>query len=89
MVRFTPDWNNNMQPVTVKIFLISGNPEWLRTAEISNWTGKAIASPRMDMKGFLAREELGKPDAYILAGTDPESNTLPCTSVKPNQCQEE
>ena len=39
-----------MQSATIKIYLVNGNPESLRTAEISNWTGKAIAAPRTDLK---------------------------------------
>lgn len=62
-----------MQPATIKIFLAKGNPEALRTAEISNWTGKAITAPRTELREFLARDELDKPGVYILMGTDPKS----------------
>ena len=62
-----------MQPATIKIFLAQGNPEGLRTAEISNWIGKAISSPRTELKDFLLRDELDRPGIYILTGTDPES----------------
>jgi len=63
-----------MQSATIKIFLVKGNPESLRTAEISNWTGKAISAPRTELKELLDRKELHRPGVYILAGTDPESN---------------
>ncbi|MBA7481475.1 hypothetical protein ES707_16949 [subsurface metagenome] len=63
-----------MQSSTIKVYLIKGNPESLRTAEISNWTGKAISAPRTELKEFLKRKELHRPGVYILAGTDPESN---------------
>jgi hypothetical protein len=46
----------------------------LRTAEISNWTGKAIAAPRTELEELLAREELDKPGVYILTGSDPLTN---------------
>lgn len=62
-----------MQPVTIKIFLAKGNPEALRTAELSNWTGKAIAAPRTELKELLGREELDRPGVYILVGIDPDS----------------
>jgi hypothetical protein len=62
-----------MQPITIKIFLTKGNPEAFRTAEISNWTGKAIAAPRTELKELLARDELDRPGVYILVGVDPES----------------
>lgn len=45
----------------------------MRTAEISNWSGKSIAAPRSDLEHFLAREELAHPGVYILLGVDPES----------------
>jgi hypothetical protein len=62
------------QPATIKMFLAKGNPDALRTAEISNWTGKAIAAPRTELKEFLNREELDRPGVYILVGTDPQSS---------------
>jgi hypothetical protein len=63
-----------MQSSTIKIFLTKGNPESLRTAEISNWTGKAVSAPRTELKELLQRKELQKPGVYILAGTDSVSN---------------
>ena len=35
-----------MQAATIKLFLPTGEATGIRTAEISNWTGKAIAGPR-------------------------------------------
>jgi hypothetical protein len=34
-----------MASATIKLFLPRGDAKSLRTAEISNWTGKAIAAP--------------------------------------------
>jgi len=48
-------------------------PKRLRTAEISNWTGKAVAGPRSEFEGVLAREESEKSGVYFLTGMDPES----------------
>lgn len=62
-----------MAASTIKIFLPQGNPKGLRTAEVSNWTGKAIAAPRSEFKEFLAREELQNSGVYFLIGTDPET----------------
>ena len=62
-----------MQPATIKLFLVKGSPTGLRTAEISNWTGKAIAGPRSDLDDFLDREELRSPGVYLLTGTDSET----------------
>jgi hypothetical protein len=57
---------------TIKLFLPFGDPKKVRTAEISNWSGKAIAAPRSDLELFLAREELAKPGVYLLLGIDPD-----------------
>ncbi len=62
-----------MQPATIKLFLVKGSPTGLRTAEISNWTGKAIAGPRSDLDDFLDREELRSLGVYLLTGTDSET----------------
>ena len=47
----------------------------MRTAEISNWTGKAIAAPRTELDELLQREELDKAGVYILSGSDPLSGS--------------
>jgi len=58
---------------TVRIFLAKGSPTSVRTAEISNWTGKAVAGPRSQIEDILKREEATKPGVYFLAGVNPES----------------
>lgn len=58
---------------TIKLFLPFGDAKGVRTAEISNWSGKAIAAPRSDLDHFLTREELAHPGVYILLGADPET----------------
>lgn len=63
-----------MTSATIKLFLPRGDARSLRTAEISNWTGKAIAAPRTEMDELLAREELEKAGVYILIGSDPITN---------------
>jgi hypothetical protein len=63
-----------MTSATIKLFLPRGNAKSLRTAEISNWTGKAVAAPRTELDELLAREELDKAGVYILIGSDPLTN---------------
>ena len=63
-----------MTSATIKLFLPRGDAKSLRTAEISNWTGKAIAAPRTELDELLAREELEKAGVYILIGSDPLTN---------------
>lgn len=62
-----------MPSATIKMFLVHGDPKRLRTAELSGWTGKAVAGPRSEFDGVLAREEAGKAGIYFLRGVDAES----------------
>ncbi len=62
-----------MSSATIKLFLVHGDPKRLRTAELSNWTGKAIAGPRSELDGLPTREEAAKPGVYFLSGVDSES----------------
>ncbi len=58
---------------TIKLFLPYGDGTRLRTAEISNWSGKALAAPRTDFDDLLSRGELSGSGVYILTGTDAET----------------
>lgn len=62
-----------MNSATIKLYLPFGDPRRLRTAEISNWSGKAIAAPRTDLDELLGRPELAQAGVYLLHGTDPET----------------
>lgn len=62
-----------MPSATIKIFLVHGDPKRLRIAELSNWTGKAVAGPRSEFDGVLSREESDNSGVYFLTGSDPES----------------
>lgn len=62
-----------MPSATIKLFLPYGDGKRLRTAEISNWSGKALAAPRTDLDELLTRDELQQSGVYILVGTEPES----------------
>ena len=62
-----------MAGATIKLFLVHGDAKRLRTAELSLWTGKAVAGPRSELDGVLAREEAIKSGVYFLSGFDSES----------------
>lgn len=64
-----------MPSATIKLFLPRGDAKSLRTAEIINWTGWAVAAPRTELDELLQREELNKSGVYILSGTDPLSGS--------------
>lgn len=63
-----------MPSATLKIFLVFGDPKRLRTAELSNWTGKAVAGPRSEIEKILAREESESSGVYFLTGINPDTN---------------
>jgi len=63
-----------MTAATIKLFLPNGDAKGLRTAEISNWTGKALAAPRTELDRLVAREECEKTGVYVLTGSDPSTN---------------
>ena len=62
-----------MPSATIKIYLPHGDPKRLRTGEISNWSGKAVAGPRTELDQLLKREEAGNAGAYLLTGAVPMS----------------
>lgn len=62
-----------MPSATIKLFLVHGDPKRLRTAELSNWSGKAVAGPRSEFEDVLGREESLQAGVYFLTGRDPES----------------
>lgn len=60
-----------MPSATIKIYLPHGDPKRLRTGEISNWSGKAVAGPRTELDQLLKRDEAGNVGIYLLTGIDP------------------
>ncbi len=59
-----------MPSATIKLFLVHGDAKRLRTAELSNWNGKAVAGPRSELDSLLARDDSLKSGVYFLTGTD-------------------
>lgn len=70
-----------MTAKTIKIFLIDGEPNGLKTAELSNWVGKAIVIPRNKLKEIKQRSECNKPAIYFLVGKDNEEALLPTAYI--------
>ena len=58
---------------TIMIYLDDGSVSGIRHAEIVNWTGQAVSSPRTQIKSLSAWEESKKPGVYFLFGVDEES----------------
>jgi len=55
---------------SVKLFLVDGTVGGLRTAEIMNWTGHAMAVQRTHLGELLQRDEAKRTGVYILWGDD-------------------
>jgi hypothetical protein len=66
---------------TIKIFLIDGEPNGLKTAELSNWVGQAMVIPRNKLKETKARPECRKPAVYFLIGKESEEALLPSVYI--------
>lgn len=62
------------EPLSIKIFLAKGSSSSLRTAEISNWSGKAIACSRNELDELAKRDEASRPGVYFLIGIDIDSD---------------
>ena len=62
-----------MHSKTISIFLADGEPDGLRTAEITNWIGKAISIPRIKLNDKKLSDEYEKEmSVYFLIGRDSE-----------------
>lgn len=61
-----------MSGMLIRLFLVDGNPNGLRTVELSNMTIYTTAFPRAKLKEFLDRSESKKAGCYILMGNDIE-----------------
>ncbi|WP_029860862.1 GIY-YIG nuclease family protein [Vibrio parahaemolyticus] len=58
---------------TIRIYLDDGSISGIRHAEIVNWTGQAISSPRTQVKSLSSWDESKKPGVYFLFGIDEDS----------------
>lgn len=57
----------------IKIHLLDGSVTGIRHAEIVNWTGQAIAVPRIHVKSLENWSEARRPGIYFLFGVDDAS----------------
>ena len=64
-------------PKTIKIYLVDGKPDGIKTAELSNWIGKAISIPRNKLKDVKDKEECNQPAVYFLFSREDEESILP------------
>jgi hypothetical protein len=57
-----------MTPISLKLNLKCGAPNRLRIAEVSNWSGVALAAPRTELDLLLQRPEVDRAGVYVLLG---------------------
>jgi uncharacterized protein DUF4357 len=55
-------------PRSLELFFIDGRPDGMLTAEMFNWTGHVLKTPRTQIKAALARPEAGFTGVYVLLG---------------------
>lgn len=62
---------------TIRLYLVDGTATGVITAEVMNWTGKAIVSPRARLPDLVRRSETERSGIYLLIGEDPSQPTRP------------
>lgn len=60
---------------SLRIFLIDGVPQGMRTAEVGNWSGIALVSPRTELSRLGKRKEVRRTGVYILLGPSDSSTS--------------
>ncbi|MFG0254829.1 MAG: GIY-YIG nuclease family protein [Rhodopirellula sp. JB053] len=64
---------NNSRGRSIRIYLVDGDASGLLTAEVMNWSGKMLVSPRSRLADLAKRDEITRTGIYVLAGPDPEN----------------
>ena len=57
----------------IRIYLADGSASGIRHAEVTNWTGQAIACPRSRFPELREWQEVKRPGVYLLFGTSEET----------------
>jgi hypothetical protein len=61
---------------SLELFFIDGTPDGMLTAEIFNWTGHVLMTPRIRLAEALKRKEASYTGVYILIGDSEGSNLV-------------
>lgn len=70
-----------MQGRTIRLYLVDGSPTGTLTAEIINWTGKVLVSPRSNLAEIAKRPEVKRTGIYCLVGRDPDNPNQDCVYI--------
>ncbi len=60
--------NANAEGRSLELYFIEGRPDGMLTAEVFNWTGHVLMTPRTRIGAALARKEAGYTGVYVLLG---------------------
>lgn len=63
---------------SLQLYFIDGRPDGMLTAEMFNWTGHVLSTPRTRLSEALARAEAGQTGVYLLIG---EKDGSPITYI--------
>lgn len=61
---------NSSKPQSLELFFIDGKPDGMLTAEVFNWTGHVLMTPRTQLSAALRRTEASYTGVYLLLGED-------------------
>ena len=61
---------NQQRGQSLELFFINGQPDGMLTAEVFNWTGHVLMTPRTQLSAALKRKEAGYTGVYLLMGED-------------------
>lgn len=61
---------------SLELFFIDGRPDGMLTAEVFNWTGHVLVTPRTKISDALKRKESHYTGVYLLLGEEGEENTV-------------
>lgn len=61
---------NTAKGQSLELFFIDGKPDGMLTAEVFNWTGHVLMTPRTQLSTALKRTEAGYTGVYLLLGED-------------------
>ncbi|WP_371816113.1 GIY-YIG nuclease family protein [Neorhizobium sp. AL 9.2.2] len=59
----------------MRLYLVDGTPTGIITAEIMNWTGHVVVTPRSRLAEALLRSEASRTGVYFLVGDDPDQSS--------------
>jgi len=61
---------------SLELFFIDGRPDGMLTAEVFNWTGHVLMTPRTQLSEALKRKEAGYTGVYLLFGEKQDGTPL-------------